>query len=153
MPIQRPAEQNKQPGVYKVNYPIKPGETRIDLGYTVPAANPMVLSGKVLHKESKARLVAPQGATLSGENIKSIGQEPTTQANIYDVDGTAYKVEIQGNGTLEAPDQAQSDEDSGQPQIQQVQPRIYEHMYWIVGLAFAILGLGSYLLARSPAAK
>jgi hypothetical protein len=26
-------------------------------------------------------------------------------------------------------------------------------MYWILGLAFAILGLGSYLLARNTATK
>lgn len=153
MPIQRPAEKTGQKNVYKVNYAIKPGETRIDLTYTVPIASPMVLAGKVLHKEGKARLVSPQGVTLSGENIKSIGQEPTTQANIYDIDGTTYKVEIQGTGTLQSPDQTPSEEDSGQPQIQQIQPRIYDHIYWIVTLAFAILALGSYLLARNPAPK
>lgn len=153
MPIQRPAEATKQKNIYKVNYPIRPGETRIDIAYTVPATSPMTLSGKVLHKNGKARLVAPQGVTLSGDNIKSIGQEPTTQASIYDIEGSTYKVEIQGTGALETQDQAQSDEDSGQPQIQQVQPRIYDHLYWIAGLAFAVLGLGSYLLARNPAAK
>jgi hypothetical protein len=153
MPIQRSAEETKQNNVYKVNYPIKPGETRIDLSYSVPAGNPMTLSGKVLHKDGKARLVAPQGVTLSGDNIKSVGQEPTTQASIYDIDGSTYKIEIQGTGALQAQDQAQPEEDSGQPQIQQADPRIYDHLYWIVGLAFAILGLGSYLLARRSVIK
>jgi hypothetical protein len=153
MPIQRPAEETKQKGVYKVDYAIKPGETRIDLSYSVPVTNPMLLSGKVLHKEGKARLVAPQGVVLSGDNIKTIGQEPKTQANIYDVDGSSYAVKIEGTGTLQTPEQAQPDEDTGQPQIQQVPPRIYAHMYWILGLAFAILGLGSYLLARNTATK
>jgi len=32
-----------------------------------------------------------------------------------------------------------------------VKPRIYESMYWILGMAFAILGLGSVLLARNSA--
>ena len=31
MPIQRPAEKTNQPNVYKVSYPIKPGETRFDV--------------------------------------------------------------------------------------------------------------------------
>jgi len=50
--------------------------------------------------------------------------------------------------------QAQSEgsaDDSGQPQVQEVKPRIYESMYWILGMAFAILGLGSVLLARNAA--
>ena len=36
MPIQRPARRPKKPNVYKVDYPIKPGETRFDLNYTCP---------------------------------------------------------------------------------------------------------------------
>ena len=44
-----------------------------------------------------------------------------------------------------------SGDDNGQPQVQEVKPRIYESMYWILGMAFAILGLGSVLLARNAA--
>ena len=152
MPIQRPAEETKQKNVYKIDYPIRPGETRIDYGYSVPATKPMTLAGKVLHKEGKARMVAPQGVTLVSDDIKSIGQEPTTQANIYDVNAGTYKVEIQGAGSLQRPEE-QTDEDNGQPQIQQIQPRIYDHMYWLLGLTLAILGLGSYLLSRNAPAK
>ncbi len=46
-----------------------------------------------------------------------------------------------------------SADDNGQPQVEEVKPRIYESMYWILGMAFAILGLGSVLLARHRAAK
>jgi len=151
MPIQRPAEPTKQKDVYKIDYPIRPGETRIDVAYSLPAVSPMILSGKVLHKEGKVRLVAPRGVTLSGDDIKNIGQEPSTQATIYDLNGGTYKVGIQGSGSLQPREEAQSDEDSGQPQIQQAPPHIYAHMYWIIGLAFGILGLGSYLLARNAA--
>lgn len=151
MPIQRPAERARQKNVFKVNYPIKPGETRIDIGYSLPAASPMILSGKVLHKEGKARLVAPQGVTIAGQDIKNVGQEPSTQATIYDINGDTYKVEIQGSGSLQSQEEPQSDEDSGQPQIQQAPPRIYAHMYWIIGLAFGVLALGSYLLSRNAA--
>ncbi len=30
MPIQRPALKTKEPNVYKVDYPVRPGETRFD---------------------------------------------------------------------------------------------------------------------------
>ena len=147
MPVERPASETKQKGVYKLDYPIKPGETRIDLAYSIPATDPVVLEGKILHKEGKARLVAPQGVTLTGDTIQSVGVEPTTQASIYDIIGNAYKVTIQGTGSLQ-PEAQQPDDDSGQPQIREVKPHIYDHMYWIAGLTLGILGLGSWLLAR-----
>jgi hypothetical protein len=152
MPIQRPATETRQKNIFKVDYPIRPGETRLDYAYTVPVAQPMIFTGKVLHKEGKARIVTPPGVTLTGDEIKSIGQEPTTQANIYDVNASTFKVEIQGSGSLQ-PKEEQSDEDNGQPQIQQIQPRIYDHLYWLLGLTLAILGLGSYLLSRNAPAK
>jgi len=60
-------------------------------------------------------------------------------------------VEVQGTGALQPQEEAQSDEDSGQPLVQQAPPHIYAHIYWIIGLAFGILGLGSYLLSRNTA--
>jgi len=61
-------------------------------------------------------------------------------------------VEVDGTGILAPPAQSEgSGDDNGQPQVQEVRPRIYESMYWILGMAFAILGLGSVLLARNAA--
>jgi hypothetical protein len=148
MPIQRPAEKTKEANVYKVDYPIKPGETRFDLNYVVPVANPLIFSGKILHSEGASDLVAPNGVTLKGDNIELAGQEPKTQASIYQIKGADYKVEVEGTGSLQ-PGGASPDEDNGMPTIQEVKPRIYDRLYWILGMAFAILGLGSVLLYRS----
>jgi hypothetical protein len=154
MPIQRPAEKTNEANVYKVNYPIKPGETRFDLNYTVPVTNPLVFSSKILHSEGSSDLVAPNGVTLKGENIELAGQEPKTQASIYQIKGNSYKVEVEGMGSLGQPGAAgSSDEDNGMPTIQEVKPRIYDRLYLILGMAFAILGLGSVLLYRSSAAS
>jgi hypothetical protein len=57
---------------------------------------------------------------------------------------------VQGTGLLAGQSEGSAD-DTGQPQVQQVKPRIYQSMYWILGMAFAILGLGSVLLARNSA--
>ena len=152
MPIQRPAEKTKEPNVYKVDYPIKPGETRFDLNYVVPVTNPLVFSGKILHSEGASDLVAPNGVTLKGDNIELAGQEPKTQASIYQIKGASYKVEVEGTGSLQEPGAgASSDDDNGMPSIQEVKPRIYDRLYWILGMAFGILGLGSVLLYRSTA--
>jgi len=150
MPIQRPAEKTKQANIYKIDYPIKPGETRFDLNYVLPATNPMTFSTKILHTEGSSALVAPQGVTLKGDNIELAGTEPTTQASIYRVKSDDITVQIEGTGALEqAGGAASSQEDNGAPNIQEVKPRIYDRMYWILGMAFAVLALGSVLLYRS----
>ena len=155
MPIQRTAQKTKQENIYKVDYPVKPGETRFDVNYSLPVTNPLVFSSKLIQREENTDLVAPSGVTLKGDNIESIGQEPKTQATIYRVKGDSFKVEVEGMGALQGGDTspAASDEDAGVPTIQVVAPRIYDKMYWILGLAFAILGLGSFLLLRNGAAS
>ena len=148
MTIQQAAQKTPQANFYRVSYPVRPGETRFDLTYTMPAAKPMIVSGKVLHKEGPTRLVVPPGVTLQGSDITSLGQEPQTKASIYEVKGSSYKVEIQGSGSLQSGDN-QSEDDSGAPTIQQIQPKVYDKLPWILGIALAVLGLGLVLLYRS----
>jgi hypothetical protein len=148
MPIQRPAEKTKQENVYKVDYPIKPGETRFDLNYAVPATNPQTFSSKILHTEGASDLVAPQGVTLKGDDIELAGTEPTTQANVYKIKTANFKVDVEGTGSLTQAG-ASSDEDNGAPRLQEVKPRIYDRLYWVLGMAFGVLALGSVLLYRT----
>jgi hypothetical protein len=152
MPIPRPALKTKEPNVYKVDYPVRPGETRFDVNYTVPTVSPMVFTDKEIHPEASSNLVVPNGVTAKSDDLELAGQEPKTQASIYRIKKASFKVEVDGVGILQAPAQSEgSGDDSGQPQVQEVKPRIYESMYWILGMAFAILGLGSVLLARNTA--
>lgn len=158
MPIQRPAQKTNQANVYKVDYPIKPGETRFDLNYTVPVTSPLIFSGKILHAEGASDLVIPTGVTIKGDNLELAGQEPKTQASIYRIKGSQFKVEVAGTGALQPGGEASgsapgSEEDNGAPTIQEVKPRIYERLYWILGIAFATLALGSVVLYRSSPKK
>jgi hypothetical protein len=150
MPIQRPALKTKEPNVYKVDYPVRPGETRFDVNYTVPMATPMVFTDKLIHTEASSNLVVPAGVTIKSDDLELAGQEPKTQASIYRIKNASFKVEVNGTGLLQTQSESSAD-DSGQPQVQEVKPRIYESLYWILGMAFAILGLGSVLLARNAA--
>jgi hypothetical protein len=151
MPIQRPAAKTKEPNVYKVDYAIQPGETRFDLNYTIPTTNPMVFADRLLHSEGVSDLVVPPGVTIKSDDLELAGTEPKTQANIYKIKNASFKVDVEGTGSLSQTGAASSDEDTGQPNIQQVKPRIYGSLYWILGMAFAILGLGSFLLYRNTA--
>jgi hypothetical protein len=153
MPVPRQALKTSQPNVYKVDFPIKPGETSIDLSYTAPLGTPPVFAGKLLHADGALRLVAPAGVTLSGPGIARVGEEPQTKARIYSAPGPEFKVQIEGSGQLQAASPApaeQAEEDSGPP-ITQILPPAYDKMYWTLGLAGAILLLGFAMLYRRQA--
>jgi hypothetical protein len=154
MPIRRDAGKTKDPNIYKVDYAVKPGETRFDVNYVVPAATPLILSGKIVQKEESTDLVAPVGMTVKGDNLDNLGQEPKSQATIYKVKGSSYKVEIEGSGSMQAagaasPPQGNAQEDTGMPELHAVNPRIYDRVFWILGLTAGVLLLASVVLYRS----
>jgi hypothetical protein len=155
MPIQRPAIKTKDPNIYKVDYPVRPGETRFDINYTVPMATPMIFTDKEIHPEASSNLVVPAGVMAKSEDLELAGTEPKTQASIYRIKSANFKVDVEGTGLITGGggQSEGSADDNGQPQVQEVKPRIYASMYWILGMAFGILGLGSVLLARHSAAK
>ncbi|HLK17900.1 MAG TPA: hypothetical protein VKT81_03055 [Bryobacteraceae bacterium] len=153
MPIQRSVEKTKEPDIYKIDYPVKPGETRFDVNYSLPSASPLTFASKSIQPEGNTDLVAPNGVTLKGDSIELIGQEPKTQANIYRIKAPAFQVDIEGLVAPEPSNAAAAGENSDEPKVQLVPPRVYEHIYWILALTLGVLGLGSVLLVRNGAAK
>jgi hypothetical protein len=151
MPLQRPAQKTDQAGIYKVNYPLSPGETRIDVDYTLPNGA-HTISGKGIHPGSPLRLVTPASVTLSGAGITAIGQEPQSQARIYSVSGPAFEAKVEGTGSLRNPQGDAQEEDTGQPQIAEESARVYSQLAWVLGLTFGILLLGGVWLYRRGAA-
>ena len=145
MPLSRPAEKTKKPDVYKVDYPVQPGQTRFDIAYVLPASD--TFEGKNLGAAENMYLVTPPSVTLTGDGIDNLGQEPQTHANTYRVRTASFKVQITGEGSLREPS-SQSDEDTGQPQIAQAPARVYTKLPWVLGLTLAILGLGGAMLYR-----
>jgi hypothetical protein len=146
MPVQHVAQKTSTLNVYMIDFPIKPGETRIDVTYQMPFSERQEFAGKIFYKAGPTRLVTPAGVTLEGAGIAQVGQEPQSQALIYSVKAADYKVRIAGNGSLRA-STAAADEDSG-PSIEQVLPKIYASKFWLAGLCLLILALGFVLLYR-----
>lgn len=152
MPIKRAAEKTSQKDVYRIQYPVKPGETRFDVSYSLPPTD--TFASKILHGEGVTRLVTPSSVTLEGEGIESLGQEPQTKAHIYGAGAAEYSVKIAGLGSLRGAEAAPAaDADTGeQTQPDERPARVYTEMYWVLGLTFAILSLGGVLLYRRSAA-
>jgi len=141
--IGAPVDKTSKPDVYAVDYPVKPGETRFDLTYTVPYTEGAAYEGKIVTKDDNTYLIAANGVTLQGENLNDLGLEPRTQAHIYGLTEDAYKV------VLTAEEAA--DSESG-PGIEAIMPRIYGQAWLIVALALGALALGLVLLYRAPGA-
>jgi len=147
MPIERAANPTKTENIYAIDFAIKPGETRLQLTYSLPLADPATFTSRILHKEGTTRLVTPRGVSLKAENITELGREPATQAAIYNLNGQEMKLEISGTGSLrEAASEGGENEGPG---IQEILPRIYDRLNTVLALAALILVSGFVLLYRS----
>jgi hypothetical protein len=158
MPITRAPEKTAQADIFKVGYPVKPGETVFEVAYVLPPSK--TFTGKLLGK-NPLLLVTPEAVKLSGtaikeDGIKELGQNGA-RARVYEVsaaEGASYEVGIDGIGALQTGggEAEQQNEDDGSPKPTAGNARVYERLPWVLGLTFSILGLGGALLyRRSPA--
>ncbi|MGH9609138.1 MAG: carboxypeptidase-like regulatory domain-containing protein [Bryobacteraceae bacterium] len=151
MPLPRPAEKTATEHVFRVDFPIKPGQTEINVNYTLPVGSPFTYRGRVVGvkgmQAGPLRLVAPLGITLGGSDIQELGIEPTTQAGIYNIKGNGnFSVEITGTGSMR---QDANADNSDEPQYIPGKPPIYKHRSLLLGLALTILALGAVVLYRT----
>jgi hypothetical protein len=150
MPIPAPVNKTAKPDVYAVNFSVKPGETRFDLTYSVPYTEGAPYQGKILTDDGDTYLIAPNGITLQGANLKDMGTEPRTQAHIYGLSGTSYEIQLTGTEAAAPADAAAADQpDNSGPQIEQIMPRVNRMTVGILALALGILALGFAVLYRA----
>jgi len=148
MPIRRAPEPAGAPNVYKIDFPIKPGQSNILVDYTLPFSSPGTFEGRTLYNGGAATtIVAPPGVTIKGEGLELLSVEPRTKSSILRTTATALKLDIEGTGVLQRP-QAET---STPPEssIQFILPKVYDKMWWILALASTILLLGFTLLYRA----
>jgi hypothetical protein len=150
MAVERAAVKTGTPGVYKIDFPVKPGETRFDISYAVPLDAAGTFSGKVLHGGGPVRVVSPAGVTLKSDSLRLLGQEPTTQASVFELKSPEYSVRIEGTGSLQSPAGGADEEESGAG-LQQIWPAVYDRFLVILGLALLIFLFGFIILYRRGA--
>jgi hypothetical protein len=146
MPIQRTAEKAKEPGRFKIDYPVRPGETEFDIHYSLPAS--AGLSGKVVKTDPPMRLLVPLSVKISGDGISEQGTPPNVNGRLYSFTGTSFNLKLEGTGSIRIPQENAQDEDTGAPQTKEIQARIYDKLGWVLGLTLGILALGGALLYR-----
>ena len=148
-PIERAPLPTKTPNVFAMDFPIKPGQTRIDVNYEMPFADGSKFVSKVLPGDGAPRLVVPQGVKLEGAGLVELGVEPQSQATIYNFTGANIDVKVNGVGVLQEEAEAPTEDEA--PGIRQVRPFLYDNIYVIAGLTAAIIGLTAATLYRRSA--
>ena len=138
MPLTSTALPSETTGVYKVDFPLKPGENRIALSYLLPHENGAEFSVRSMYPALETRVAVPDGVSLEGAGIAPVGREPTTNFELYDVpDGGPVAIAV-------------TRRPSGSSQISIEPAPIANELGWIAGLAVLILGLGfAHLLASA----
>jgi hypothetical protein len=141
MPVERQPVQTTVANVWTVDYPVKPGETRFDFSYKLPAAAGPVLQTRLLNGAASPKLVLPKGVEAAGDGIVSLGNEPSTQAAVYDITAKELKLTITGSGTLSVVPSTEGESEG--PRIKQIMPPGYDRNWkWAFGLTLAFLALG-----------
>lgn len=165
LPIRKAPDPGPKPNTFKLDLPIKPGETRVDLQWAMPFNTPGVFEEHILTKGGLTRLVAPVGVTFKGGDLKNLGQEPQTKALIYSTDGPDIKFDVEGTGTLNAgaaTDNSGGDNGgAGQPSLTMNLPKLYglvngsadiltsiDAVKWVLLSVFGMLAAGFVILYR-----
>ncbi|MBC7924201.1 MAG: hypothetical protein H7039_00945, partial [Bryobacteraceae bacterium] len=103
VPLTREAEKGSAPNTWLVQFPIKPGDTRMDLTYSIPATGEAPkFAGRILHSGGPVRFVAPQGIKLESAVLTDLGPEPRTKATVYELKGNTFDIAVSGTGQLRA---------------------------------------------------
>jgi len=147
MPLKQVADPTSDPDIYKVDFAIKPGENRISLTYLLPHdGGKSQIEGRSVYENLQTRIAVPAGVELQGEGLQSLGKEPTTQAEIFEVAGGPFAVTVIGSGRLS---RGSSQPSGGAPagggaptEITIEQAPISKEAPWVFGIAGAILALG-----------
>src|SRR5208337_173137 len=84
VPVRRAPQKTATANVMKLDFPVLPGESRVDVSYVIPFTSGD-FDVKTFYKGNSTKLVAPVGVTMKGEGLQNLGQEPRTKATIYGV--------------------------------------------------------------------
>ncbi len=150
-PLQQVAQKTSEADVFKLNFPMRPGDSRIDVTYNLPYKDGQSYAGKIASHDDNTYLIVPDGVTMTGGHLTDMGQESRTKAHIYGLQGSEYNIQLTGAISPRNTDADASAPDSdGQPPVQQIMPRLYGQIKLILPLALGILALGFILLYRMP---
>jgi hypothetical protein len=129
LPIRKAPDPGSKPNTFKLDFPIKPGESRVDMQWAMPFNVPGEFKEPILANSPETRLVAPVGVNFKGDSLQNLGQEPRTKATIYGVKQGDIDIRVEGTGTLNDASAAGGDNgdsaNNGSPALAMALPKLY----------------------------
>jgi hypothetical protein len=107
----------------------------------------------VLYPGVRTRIAVPAGVTAEGEALESMGQEPRTQAALFEtLTDDPYQLTITGQGRLGPANAPPAAAGGGASPFRVAPAPIEKEMVWVLALTAGILAVGFYRLlsAKSP---
>ena len=101
MTIQRHAEKAAKPGSFKIDYPVRPGETRFDMHYTLPASE--TFSAKVVPGDRPTTVVTPLSVHLPATASRSRRRAGGAGPPVSKSPAPSFEVKIEGTGSIREP--------------------------------------------------
>ena len=162
LPIRRAPEPTGKPNQFKLDFPIKPGESRVDIAWSMPFKSPGVFQERVLAKGGLTRLVVPPGVEVKADGLKVLPSPAEIKARIFEIStaGDVIKVNLSGSGSLQAPQQEEQGGGGGQSLSENL-PKLYglavgnssfiqsvSAVKWILLSILGMLAFGFILLYR-----
>ena len=155
MPLPSSATKTNREDIYKVAFPLKPGQNLIELTYRLSASDVANFTGRILYDDVETRFVIPLGVSVEGPGLELIGQEPQSLASIYEYKGEGdFSVKITGEGRLSREDplaDGSGGGGGGGNEITVAPAPVAKELWWVIATTAAILGTGFYnLLSLKP---
>lgn len=163
LPIRRAPDPAGKPNTFKLDFPIKPGQSEVRMEWSIPFTSGAFDYATIAKGAPDLKLLAPVGVTIKGDGVTALGQEPTTGATVYGITGTRYHLDIEGTGSIRTNASASqdSDSDNGSPKVSENMPKLYGltlatgdpiapilAVKWILASVLGMLAIGFVLLYR-----
>ena len=142
MPLRSSARKINDGNTYVVDYPLKPGNSLVELTYSLPYESGEPYSGRLLYSGLETRFVVPKDVTLEADDLDLIGREPSSQASIYQYNGVPeFSLRLRGRGQLSERTVGGSSAD-GSTEVIISPASIAKELPWIFSITGIILTLG-----------
>ena len=140
MPLTSAALPTGEPGVLKVDFPLKPGQNWIDLSYVLPHEDGQSFVLRTAYDTTETRVAVPNGVQLEGTGLTPLGSHPDISASVFNVAaGAESEIVITGQGRFGG---APSSGSAAPAEISIEPAPIAKELIWIAGISILILGLG-----------
>jgi hypothetical protein len=162
MPVQSPPVPTGEKNHYSFLFPIRPGETRFQIGYTLPYSGSQIIKPSVLRATENFAVSIPKSMQLSpanGSKLESKGED--AGMNVY----VAQNIPVNANvgftvsGTGAVPLDKESEQAAGAPGTDQARPGggmaepvnspdpLYQYRWWLIGgVVLALMAGAAYSL-------